>query len=103
MVTSNCVLLHPFIYIYNFYSKDDYSILSGLDKCCGASLQFRRHRFWLDDMLRELQQIPQHDFSRHRRRFGHKCLQQSTGWNLFIRHNRQYSVGAKHVRRRCPD
>lgn len=75
----------------------------GMDQCCCASLQFCRDRLRLDDMFRELQPIPQYDPRRHRRSFAHKCVHQSTGWNILVRHDWEYSAGAKHVRQRCPN
>lgn len=74
-----------------------------MDQRCGTSLQFCRDRLRLVDMFRELQPIPQHDPRRHRRRFAHKRVYLSTSWNIFFRHDRQYSAGAKHVCRRCPN
>lgn len=65
--------------ILQFSVKVNYIIINinwlGMDQCCGASLQFCGHRFWLDDMFCELQSIPQHGPRRHCRRFAHKRLQ----------------------------
>lgn len=57
----------------------------GVDQCSCANLQFRGHSVWFDDMLRQLQQVPQHHPGGQCGSFADKRVQQLACWNIFIR------------------
>lgn len=59
----------------------------GVDQRSCPNLQFRRDSIWLDDMFRQLQQVPQHDLGGQCRCVAYKRVQQPARRNIFIRHH----------------